>query len=245
MTRRLRVGNPEPAYYRLQKQIQNDIETGRLPPGERIQAERLLAENHRVSVGTVTKAILNLVHEGYLHRVQGCGTFVAGTKLKRENLRYYKYHRDFEDTELDLRVELLDRSFITAPIPIAKHLKIPEGGMVFELKRLILSEDAPLTLSVSYLPEKMFKRFDEMPSNRLERIPLYMTIEEEYKIPTIVNRELISAISADTDIAAILHLEPESPILLIEMLSFTYKNRPYEYRMSYCSTFLRKILREY
>lgn len=245
MARRPQGGNPEPAYYRLQKQIQYDIETGKLSPGERILAERLLAEKHRVSVGTVTKAILNLVHEGYLHRVQGNGTFVAGTKLKRENLRYYRYHSDFGDEDSELRVELLQLASIAAPVLIARRLRIPEESAVYELKRLLLSDDGPMVFSVSYLPGKMFKRFEEMPSSRLERVPLYMTIEDEYKISTVLNRELISAISADADVSAHLGLEPGSPILLIEMLSFTYKERPYEYRKSYCSTFSRKILREY
>lgn len=245
MAMRQRMGNPEPAYYRLQKQIQHEIETGKLVPGERILAERSLSENHRVSVGTVTKAILNLVHEGYLHRVQGSGTFVAGTKLKRENLRYYRYHRDFGDEESELRVELLQRASIAAPRLIAVRLGIPKESAVYELKRLLLSEDGPLVFSVSYLPGKMFKRFEEMPSTRLESVPLYMTIEEKYKTPTVLNRELISAISADTDVSAHLAIEPGSPILLIEMLAFTYKERPYEYRRSYCSTFSRKILREY
>jgi DNA-binding GntR family transcriptional regulator len=245
MTRRPRVGNPAPAYYRLQREIQKDIETGKLSPGERIPAERWLAEAHGVSVGTVTKAILNLVHEGYLHRVQGSGTFVSGTNLKRESLRYYRYRSDFGDDESDLRVELLHRASIMAPGLIARRLRIPEESAVYELKRLLASEDGPMVFSVSYLPGKMFTGFEEMPSSRLERVPLYMTIEEEYKIPTVLNRELISAISVDADVSAHLGLEPGSPILLIEMLAFTYKEKPYEYRKSYCSTFSRKILREY
>ena len=130
MDRRPQGGNPEPAYYQLQKQIHRDIETGKLSPGDRILAERLLAENHRMSVGTVTKAILNLVHEGYLYRVQGSGTFVAGTKVKRENLRYYRYCSDFGDEEWDLRVELLQRASIAAPGLIARRLRIPEESAV-------------------------------------------------------------------------------------------------------------------
>jgi DNA-binding GntR family transcriptional regulator len=75
---RRKVGNPTPAYFKLQKQLQDEIESGRLAPQERVPPERRLAELHKVSIGTVTKAILNLVNQGYLYRVQGSGTFVAG-----------------------------------------------------------------------------------------------------------------------------------------------------------------------
>ncbi len=78
-------GLPIPAYYRLQMTILEDIEKGRWRPGECIPAERSLAELHNISIGTVKKALLNLVHEGYLHRIQGKGTFVAGTTLRRES----------------------------------------------------------------------------------------------------------------------------------------------------------------
>ena len=99
--------DPTPVYYKLQKILQNEIESGRWSPGEKISPERSLAELHRVSINTVKKAILNLVHEGYLYRIQGKGTFVAGTALRSESLRYYRLLRDFKDDEAHLKVKLL------------------------------------------------------------------------------------------------------------------------------------------
>ena len=61
---------------------------------------------------------------------------------------------------------------------------------------------------------------------------------------TINNQELISAIAAPDHIAELLKIKKESPLLLIEMLSFTYKQTPYEYRRSYCVTDTKTIFRE-
>ncbi len=245
MNKGRRVGNPKPAYYQLQSQIQDDIEMGRLVPGERVPPERWLAKVHKVSVGTVTKAIHNLVHDGYLYRVQGSGTFVAGTNLRRESLRYYRYLGDFGDTELDVRVRLLNLTLENPSELTARRLDLSPGNSVFVLRRLVSSRDEPLVYCISHLPKGIFEGLDGLPSSRLERIPLYMTIEEEYKLPTLLNRELISSVLADSQIASHLSLQEGEPVLSIEMLAFTYKEKPYEYRQSYCSTRFTKILREY
>ena len=48
----------------------------------------------------------------------------------------------------------------------------------------------------------------------------------------MATQELTSAIAADANLAERLDLPEGSPVLLIEMLSFTYKDDPYEYRRS-------------
>jgi GntR family transcriptional regulator len=70
-------------------------------------------------------------------------------------------------------------------------------------------------------------------------------VEESYGQPTIFNRELLSVLSAESNVATTLAIQEGTPLLLIEMLAFTYKERPYEYRQSYCLTDIRKIFREY
>lgn len=65
----------------LYKQIQNDIRRliaiGRLREGDRIPSEKELSETYRVSQITSKNALIGLMEEGLLIRVQGKGTFVA------------------------------------------------------------------------------------------------------------------------------------------------------------------------
>jgi GntR family transcriptional regulator len=245
MVPRRTSGNPTPAYFKLQKQLQDEIESGGLAPQERVPPERRLAELHKVSIGTVTKAIMNLVNQGYLYRVQGSGTFVAGTTLRRESLRYYRALREFGDEEADLKITLLELKLLEGIDPINRHLKIESSQGLYQLRRLLVSEERPMVYSISYLPQKMFKGLETFPSSRFEKIPLYSLVEESYGQPTIFNRELLSVMSAESNIATTLAIQEGTPLLLIEMLAFTYKERPYEYRQSYCLTDIRKIFREY
>ena len=237
-------GDPIPAYFKLQMMLQEEIENGRWPPGQAIPPERALAEFHQLSVGTVKKAILNLVHEGYLYRIQGKGTFVAGMTLQPESLRYYRFLEDFGDEEVELQIELTGLKVTKGIDPVNRYLNLRMNQSLFEITRLFYFDAQPLVYCLSYLPHKMFEDLANLPRQKFENIPLYIALEEIYGLPTISNKELVSAIPANGTTAKKLGIKKDSPVLLIEMLSYTYKQAPYEYRKSYCLTDKRAIYRE-
>ncbi len=101
-----------------------------------------------------------------------------------------------------------------------------------------------MVYNISYMPVDLFKDLDKLPKNIFESVPLYIMLEEQYGLPTIYNHELFDAIEADSKTADLLKIPDGSSVLHIEMLSFTYKNKPYEYRETYCSTKPQKVFRE-
>jgi GntR family transcriptional regulator len=244
MARTQSDGDPTPAYFKFQMMLQEEIENGRWAPGQIIPPERALAEAHHLSVGTVKKAILNLVNEGYLYRIQGKGTFVAGMTLQPESLRYYRYLEDFNDEEVELQIKLLNLKVTKGIDAINGFLKLRINQSLFEINRLFYHGPKPVVYSISYIPQKMFEDLSTLPKHKFENLPLYIALEEIYGLPTIYNHELISAVPADSVTARKLKIQKGSPVLLIEMLSYTYKQRPYEYRKSYCLTDNRAIYRE-
>ena len=238
-------GDPVPIYFKLQKKIQKEIENGLLKPDAAVPPERNLAEINKVSIGTVKKALLNLVSEGYLYRIQGKGTFVAGTTLRRENLRYYRFLKDFKGQEASIKIHLLDISKIGGIEPVNRYLKIRKDQDLYELKRTFTFGSKPVIYTISYMPQKMFPNLENFPRSWFERIPIFVSIEQSYGLPTIFNRELFSVTSAEHDVAKSLGLQENTPLLCIEMLAFTYKEKPYEYRLSYCLTDTKKVFREW
>lgn len=241
----LQTSTPIPIYYQLQELILKDIENGSLLPGAMIPTERQLVESYGVSIGTVKKAILNLVHRGYLYRIQGKGTFVTGTTLRRESLRYYRLLESFDGIESNLTVKPLQMGRVPGFHPANRLLGIRADQSLFELKRIFLLEGSPIVFSISYLPQNLFRKLDTYPSDEFEKKPLYATIEEKFGLPTISNRELIGAAFPSREAAEALGIRKDRPVLYIEMLSFTYRKKPYEYRRAYCLTGERKVFREY
>jgi DNA-binding GntR family transcriptional regulator len=57
------------------------------------------------------------------------------------------------------------------------------------------------------------------------------------------NIELYSATLAEENVANLLNVAAGHPLLKVEMLALTYKEKPYEYRISYCLTDEKKIRR--
>lgn len=237
--------SPVPIYYQLQTIIQKQIEDGQLKPGDSILPERKTAELYKVSVGTVRQAIASLVNEGFLIRRQGKGTFVAGTTMNPDSVRYYRYLEDFGQPEAAVIWEFRSIRKVAAIPKVNTCLKISAGQGLFELKRLMSIAGEPTVFSISYLPQRMFKGLDNTPPALFGNVALYKLIEQAYSLPTLSNSELIAAIPAEKEASEALKIEPGTPVLMMEMLARTYRNKPYEFRKSFCITGNRKILREF
>jgi GntR family transcriptional regulator len=232
-------------HYQLQQEIRRGIESGQWAPGSVIPPERKLAEEFGVSLGTVRTAILNLVSEGLLYRIQGKGTMVAGSKMIRESIRYYHFVGDFGRKEAVPKLKLLDLTVVEAMAEINRRLKMHHAEKLYQLRRLVLLSEKPAVYSCSYLPCGLFPGLDEFPRSRFEKVPLYLALEDHFGLPTLSNSDLMSVASAEGETAKLLKIKENSPILNVEMLAFTYRKRPYEYRISHCLTGDRKLLRNY
>lgn len=238
------INDAIPFYLKLQRIILDKIEEGQWKPDDMIPTETQIADTYQVSVGTVKKSILNLISEGYLYRVQGKGTFVAGTNISKDQLRYYHFYTDFKGEETQFQWRYRSLKSLKCPEPIRSLLGIGTGDRVYRLERLSLCDGEPMIYMISRLPKQMFPGMEDIPKTQLERIPLYTLIEKKYGMPTISNHELIAAVPADHHVAQILDIAENTPLLQIEMISFTYKETPYEHRISYCLTHQRRFYKE-
>jgi len=75
----IRIENPVD---KIIKQLRNLISSGQLKPGDRLPAERILAERFGVGRGYIREAIMKLEFYGLLKTSPQSGTFVAGFSLK-------------------------------------------------------------------------------------------------------------------------------------------------------------------
>lgn len=70
-------GSPLPLYRQIYESLRNAILNGRLRPGARLPASRVLARDLAVSRTTASLAYEQLLAEGYLQARRGAGTFVT------------------------------------------------------------------------------------------------------------------------------------------------------------------------
>lgn len=232
-----------PVYSQLAKVIKEQIENSRLAVGEQIPPERKIAALNNLSLATVRKALENLVQRGLLSRIQGKGTYVSSTAIRRKSIRYYPFVKDFHSDMANTDIKLIELKTIKGQQWINRHLKIRNPQDLYELRRVLTHRGKPLVYCVSYFSQNIFKGLKEYKRFYFEEFPLYQFLEEKFDVSTTNHIELYSASLADEDTARLLNIERGHPLLRVEMLSLTHREKPYEYRISYCLTDEKKIRR--
>lgn len=236
-------GKTVPRYFLVQRGVLNRIEKGEYAPGDMIPTEKDLASAFGVSIGTVKTALLNLVNSGLLFRVQGRGTFVSGSVIGRDKLRLYHFVSDFENQDAPLKVQFLSIKWVDGSLSAGRYLKIKPGLGLFQIDRIFKLNDTPAVFASSFLPENLFKGIDQIPRETFENKPLYQLIEDAYKLPTVRYQEMFAATLSAGEISSNLNVPDGFPLLQVDMLALTFKNRPIEYRISYCRTDRMKLFR--
>lgn len=86
----IKNASDKPIYEQIKTQIKKEILDGRMKEGKQLPSIRLLAKELRISVITTKRAYDDLEQEGFIHSVQGKGSFVAPQNpilLREEHLK--------------------------------------------------------------------------------------------------------------------------------------------------------------
>lgn len=224
----------QPLYRQIKSLITQSLIAGEWAPGAAIPSEFDLADRYGVSQGTVRKAIDELAAENILMRRQGKGTFVATHSEEEVKLRFLRLVAADGGKEL-LDNQLLSCERVKASAELAHMLAIKAGSVVIEIKRLLLFSGKPLIHDHIVLPAAVFKGVNTALIERYNG-SMYRMYESELGIRMVRAEERLTALGADTQMAAALSLKVGTPLLSIERVSFTYGDKPMEWRLGLCLT---------
>lgn len=224
----------QPLYRQIKALLTQSLISGEWKPGDAIPSEMDLAARFGVSQGTVRKAIDELAAENILMRRQGKGTFVATHTEELVKLRFLRM------VAADGSKELLDNQLLScertkASAEMARMLAIKPGSAVIAIARLLLLDKKPVILDRIVLPAAAFKGVSA------ERIAafngsMYRMYETLLGIRMVRAEERLTAVGADAETATALALQTGTPLLRIERVSFTYGDKPMEWRLGLCLT---------
>lgn len=210
------------------------LESGEWGPGDAIPSESELALRFNVSQGTVRKAIDEMATENLLVRRQGKGTFVATHSDPRSFFRFLRL--DANDGELQPSHSIpLECMRAKAGVDVARMLGIEAGAAIVVLRRLLKFGDEPVVFDEIYLPGELFPDLSIDILKGTEK-SLYSLFESRYGVRMIRADERLRAVAADSLSAELLQVAEGSPLLLVERVTFTYGNKPVEWRRGFYST---------
>src|SRR3982751_1968733 len=128
MRRRVRRESPVPAWAQIEDALAARISGGELRVGDRLPAERDLADQLRVSRGTIRQALDALAARGLVERGVGGGTFVAGGKGEGRLHDVAGFSEQMARAGLQASARVLRSGVAVAPEQAAAALGLDEGA---------------------------------------------------------------------------------------------------------------------
>jgi GntR family transcriptional regulator len=223
-----------PLYQQIKDLLVQALDRGDWKPGEAIPSETELALRFQVSQGTVRKAVDELAAENLLIRRQGKGTFVSTHHEARVRFRFLRLAPNHGEPQ-PAESQILDCKRIRASAEIARALELKVGDSVVAIRRLLSFAGVPTVVDDIYLPGALFKGLTADLLNGYVG-PLYGFLETEFGISMVRAEEKLRAVSADSEMSALLAIALDTPMLKVDRISFTYADRPVELRMGHYVT---------
>ena len=235
MNRPVEIAVSAPLYRDVKRLLVQRIAAGEWPPGVALPAEARLAERFQVSIGTLRKAIDELVAERVVVRQQGRGTFVA--RHGADRLLFHFFHivprgggaKDYP------RTRLLAFRRGRAEAGEAGKLGLASGEPVLRIRNLLLLQGAPVILDDLVLPQRLFPDLTEKIFTSRDNT-IYHLYQTRYGINVLRTSERLSASLASDEAAKLLGVKKGAPLLVINRVALTYNDAPVELRRSLVNT---------
>lgn len=204
---------------RIRRDIEGRIMSGEWGPAFRIPYEHQLMEEYACSRMTVNKALSSLTERGLVERRKRAGTYVAVPKVHRAALDIADIRADVVASGRRYGFALIEQTDREATADDRTFLAMPRGRVV-ALSCVHYADGRPLALEDRLI--------------NLEQVPAAAAVNFESEppgawlmahVPWSDARHRITAVNADTDIAARLSIRTDQACLSVERWTWRTSER--------------------
>lgn len=205
-----------PKYKILQDGLLDAIRTGVIGDNELLPTETELAIISPFSLGTVQRALKNLVAAGMIVRKAGVGTIVAPWRRELENPIHTKFI-DLDGNILPLYTEVLSRRRVKEQGVWTDFLK--PGPNLLNIKRRLIVERSKSEggdfcyFSTFYVDGDKYPVFKETPKRELNGLNFKRTLSKEFNLVITRISNHLSIVEATTEIAVSLGVDVDTPLI--------------------------------
>jgi GntR family transcriptional regulator len=178
-------------YKILSQTLAENINTGKLKPGDRLPSEDKLVSTLGYSLGTVQRALRHLVELGVVERVHGSGTFVAGARAPEEHLRHFRFLNEDGSKLLPIFFKTHNITHTDCKGPWVDSLGVDQAGFV-KIDRVISVNREFEIFSELYLPASQFAPLLDMQPSQLDGVSIRDMLAERFNTQTIDTRQSIA-----------------------------------------------------
>ncbi|MBS1205234.1 MAG: GntR family transcriptional regulator [Proteobacteria bacterium] len=200
--------------------------------GSPLPGEKALALEFGVARMTIRKAVDLLVGWGLVIRRHGSGTFVARKDVHHETANLTGLVEVLRRQGKEVQSQVLQFEVMPAPPAIASQLRIQINERIYFSRRVRYVEGKPLMLEDSYMPVKLFRTLS---LGHLEGSK-FDYIEKECGITISGNYESLTPVLADKQVASLLNVAEQTPLLRITSLSYSDSGEFLNYSVMFRNT---------
>jgi len=216
--------NQEKLYIQIMRLVVDEIGRGTWVIGDRIPSEDELAVRFGVSKITIRQALSNLAADGYLMKVQGRGTFVAGNKpvvglTMKTGFTDGLFGRGVQETR-----EVLERGAVEPPEEVRRLLGT--DGPIYRIANRRLAEGVPVSSDESYVPAGLLPGIE---GEDLGGFRLFAAIQERGTRKVFRMRQTVEITTLTVREADTLGAEAGKPVLAVHRLLIGAEDLPLAY----------------
>lgn len=215
-------------YLQVGDDLHQRILNGEWKPGDLIPSESFLSEEYEVALGTMRKAIQQLVKNGLLDRHQGIGTFVRRADFNKSLFRFFRFN-DGERVIPESRI--LNIKVMKAPDEAARKLGLLDGDDVIWINRLRLIKCNPVLIEDIWLPLSKFQELIKLEPSEFPAL-LYPLYEQICGLAVTSASEELMVESIKAEHCQVLGLDMNAPVILIERIAIGIQDEILEWRLT-------------
>lgn len=234
----------QPLYKYIKEDIVRQIKDGVYKPDQCLPSERDFCLIYGTTRMTVRHALNDLVVEGVVYRLQGKGTFVAGTKLVQPLMQVTGFTEDMLRRGKTPSSKLLYAGVQKANHIIANDLNIGLGQDYILIHRLRLADGVPLAIEETALSYQLCHSLldDDVEHGsiyeRLRQLGIRLVTGEQYMEASLAGSEQAELLQIERG-AAVMHIERHvcsEQGIPVEATYSTYRGDQYRFFVNFDST---------
>jgi GntR family transcriptional regulator len=225
------MGKKAPLYRQVKLQLIELLRQGKWRHGQKTPSEPVLARRFSCSIGTLRRAMGELVSENLLERQQGRGTFVRTHSRDYMLDVFFKIAQRDGSKELPA-VEVLSVRRNRATDGEAKALGIKPRASVLRIESVLTLHGEPVIFDRMVVARALFPDLTQSQFARRDGT-VYGFFQERYGVSVVRIDEFITAVCADGVVARRLAIRSGTPLLRIERVAFAFRNEPVDVRVRF------------
>lgn len=214
-----------PLHKQISDWLKQQIEEGELEKDEKLPSENELSNKFDVSRVTVRRALQTLENDQLIYRCQGLGSFVTDQRAHQSFSILNDFTEELAGSGLEpsSRVLYFGQETIEERKDLLSYLGIENKKVAVKIERVRLGDGEPIAYDVTWMPVfygQLIEGYD------LEQTTIFQILEDEFEIPIEKGCYRIEATVADEALAEHLEVEPQTPLLQINRISYTIGDKP-------------------